>query len=344
METVDQLFAVEETSPSPQSETVVESTPETSMIPNAEQQSVLDLIRDASRSAQGFELQQGKVVVKKAAAEPTEPAQAQQPVTEFEELTVNGEAVRVPKSELKNLAQQGYRFTQKTQELAAKSRELDEQLLAIQSMQQQPQQRTAEITEPASDDDLIAKAMDTVKQQFGKDDPDFEFDPLDYKQIGAYNSALFKLQAQEAATAQQREAAVRTEAERQQRMNGWENSQRAIDPEYDNVVAWAVEKVETGGVQMPRLKQILSAAQFEVADKAFSTGDTQSLGKIITYVKKAYQQQKLGLPTRSTAPPLVQSPGTGEVRVQSHGKRDASQLAGMSQEQRVAWIKNNLTK
>ena len=340
MDTVDQLFAVEETSTSPQSETAVETKPETSMIPTADQQSVLDTIRDASRSAQGFELQQGKVVVKKAATEP--PAQTQQPVTEFEELTVNGESVRVPKSELKSLAQQGYRFTQKTQELAAKSRELDEQLAAIQSMQQP--QRTAEVAEPATEDDLIAKAMETVKQQFGKDDPDFEFDPLDYKQMGAYNSALFKLQSQEAATAQQREAAARTETERVQRMNSWENSQRAIDPEYDNVVSWAVEKIETGGVEMPRLKQILSAAQFEVADKAFSTGDTQSLGKIITYVKKAYQQQKLGLPTKSTAPPLVQSPGTGEVRVQNHGKRDASQLAGMSQEQRVAWIKNNLTK
>lgn len=340
MDTVDQLFAVEETSTSPQSETAVETKPETSMIPTADQQSVLDTIRDASRSAQGFELQQGKVVVKKAATEPQ--AQTQQPVTEFEELTVNGESVRVPKSELKSLAQQGYRFTQKTQELAAKSRELDEQLAAIQSMQQP--QRTAEVAEPATEDDLIAKAMETVKQQFGKDDPDFEFDPLDYKQMGAYNSALFKLQSQEAATAHQRELAARTETERVQRMNSWENSQRAIDPEYDNVVAWAVEKIETGGVEMPRLKQILSAAQFEVADKAFSTGDTQSLGKIITYVKKAYQQQKLGLPTKSTAPPLVQSPGTGEVRVQNHGKRDASQLAGMSQEQRVAWIKNNLTK
>lgn len=55
---------------------------------------------------------------------------------EFEEITHNGEVKKLSKSELKELAQQGFDYTQKTQQLAEQRRQLD---AMQQSFQQQAQ-------------------------------------------------------------------------------------------------------------------------------------------------------------------------------------------------------------
>lgn len=346
-----ELLNVEETSNSPQTAPAAEApaAPETSMKPDREQQSVLDTIRDASTRAGGFELQNGKVVVK-AEPKPETPAgevrtAAQAPTeqsTEFEDLVINGEAVRVPKSELKNLAQQGYRFTQKTQELAAERRQVEEmKAAALAIVAQQAGNSTAQAE--LSDEENINLALAEVKERFGKEDDSFEYDPLDLKQQAHFARALNKLDSKLERQQSQREQAARSQQESMSRNEAWEATQRANDPEYNDTIAWALEKI--GDDKAPRLKKLLSAADFDALDVAYRTGDTATIGKTMTIVKKAYQGQKLGLPTRQPVnPPRVQSPGNGAAPVRQEAKGDPKQLGTMTHDQKRAWIREEMVK
>lgn len=340
-----ELQSVEETSQSPQATTApaAPAATVTTIAPPENQQSVLDVIRKASNDSGGFELQNGKVVVKRPEAPaPVTPAAKEQPTAEFEDLVVNGETVRVPKSELKSLAQQGYRFTQKTQELSAEKRQVEEMKAAVLALMAEQQPDTGTATE--SGDANAEKALLAVKEQFGKDDPDFEFDPLDRAQNTAYIRALNKLDTQAERAAQQRTEQDQAQAAREARLSEWEAGQRAADPLYGDAVAYILENVGTPERPISRLKTMLSAADFEAADAAFRNGDTAALNRVVTFAKKTYQTQKLGLSTRPTTPPLVQSPGNGSKPVHTVVKGDAKVLGTMTKEEKTAWIREEMTR
>ena len=346
MDGTEGMFAVEETSTSPQATPAAESTKapaatETTIAPPANQQDVLDTIRKHSEGSGGFELQNGKVVVKRAEAPaaPVTPAQTEQPATEFEDLVVNGETVRVPKSELKSLAQQGYRFTQKTQELSAKTKQVEElQAAVLALMEQQP-------TGTAPDEtDTAAKAMNAVKEKFGKDDPNWEYDPLDLQQQVEFTRSLNRFDQQAERDATKREQQTQASAAREARLSEWENGQRAADPTYNDMMAWTLENIGTPEKPVPRLKQLLNAAEYEVANKAFIEGDTAMLGRVVTFAKKQYQTKKLGLSTRPSVPPTVQSPGNGTKPAAAVVKGDPSELGAMNHDQKRAWIKTEMAR
>lgn len=95
-------------------------------------------------------LDEGEEIVEEEAAEAEEP--------EYEELTWNGETKKIPKAELKELAQKGFDYTQKTQQLADARKAFEQQ---VQMAQQQAQLQQASI-------DLITqvKSMDAQLEQF----------------------------------------------------------------------------------------------------------------------------------------------------------------------------------
>jgi hypothetical protein len=105
-------------------------------------------------------------------AEETEPTPE-----ELEEITWNGETKKVPKSELKELAQKGFDYTQKTQSLAAERKAFEMQ---VQTAQQQFQLQNASL-------EIITqvKAMDSQLEQFKAVDWHAlaESDPVKYLQL-----------------------------------------------------------------------------------------------------------------------------------------------------------------
>jgi len=366
---VDTMFAVEDTTQSqtetPESTTETttqETTPEkieTDLTPNAEQQSILDRIRDASVRAGGYELQNGRVVAKKAEGTPTQTTQqnqTQQTQTQEQseplvELNYKGQVVQKPLSEVRNLAQKGFAFEQNSyelnrerEELARKAQELDRLLQTMQGFTQQPV-----ATEELSDEDIAQRAMSIVKEKFGKDDPAFEFDPLSPEQTALFNMAVVRIAKANEDQKSQMAAAAQEEQSKALRLANWEQAQKASDPQYDSVIQWIVEPV---GVDMtnnpiPRIKQILTAEQYAVADQAFRTGDTATLSKIVTYCKAQYQQQPLGLPTRPkpVAPPVVQAPGSDvSAKAPQKGKAFEWPKNTLTQDERVELIKQRFTR
>lgn len=369
---VDEMFAVEDTTTSQTA--APESTPETTepkevapekvetdLTPNAEQQAILDRIRDASVRAGGYELQNGRVVAKKAEGTPSTQQQLPQQQTQQQtqqtkpeqseplvELNYKGQVVQKPLSEVRNLAQKGFAFEQNSfelnrerEELARKAQELEKLLQTTQGIvQQQP----AEL----SDEEIAQRAMSLVKDKFGKDDPSFEFDPLSPEQTALFNMAVMRLAKANEDQKAQMEAVAQEQQTRDLRMTSWEQAQKTSDPQYDAVIQWVVEPVgyDATNNPVPRIKQILTAEQYAVADQAFRTGDTATLSKIVTFCKAKYQQQKLGLPTKpkTVAVPVVQAPGTDSFSAAPQKNKPFEwPKHTLTQDERVELIKQRFT-
>lgn len=367
---VDEMFAVEDTTTSQTA--APESTPETTepkevapekvetdLTPNAEQQAILDRIRDASVRAGGYELQNGRVVAKKAEGTPSTQQQLPQQQTQQQtqqtkpeqseplvELNYKGQVVQKPLSEVRNLAQKGFAFEQNSfelnrerEELARKAQELDRLLQTKQA---------PVVTEELSEDDVVKYAMSLVKEKFGKDDPDFEFDPVSPEQTAAFNMAIVQITKANEDKKAQAAAVMQEQQTRDLRMTSWEQAQKTSDPQYDAVIQWVVEPVgyDATNNPVPRIKQILTAEQYAVADQAFRTGDTATLSKIVTFCKAKYQQQKLGLPTKpkTVAVPVVQAPGADSFSAAPQKNKPFEwPKHTLTQDERVELIKQRFT-
>ena len=342
----DELFAVEDTSTSQTATPAAESTPsepaqepqtpviETDLTPTAEQQDILNRIRDASRNTGTFQLQNGRVVVSKSAGTPTAPqnAQPQTPAQpsqtqtpeqseQMVELNWRGQIVQKPISEVRNLAQKGFDYEAKSFELNRQRQELDQMMQAVQELtanrppvQQQPVQ-PEQYTE-LNEAEISQQALAAVKAKYGKDDPNFEFDPLSPEQAAAYNLATVEIARRVLTERETRQAQENQRKATELRLSSWENQQRSSDPQYDSVIGWIVEPVgfDAQNQPIPRLKQLLTAEQYSAADEALRTGDVATLSKVVNFCKVKYQQQKLGLPTKpqTVTPPVVQAPGNGQ--------------------------------
>lgn len=355
----DTLFDVSQLEETPTSPVTTEQqttpTPTPAAPPPRPEDNVLETLRAGDpMGGKKLALVDGKVVAQtvepktETKVDDKKGTDVQQPAVKMVELTVDGEKMMVPEADLPALAQQGVRFTQKTQALAEKEKQLEKQfqelLTAALTKQQVPAEKAAN-TAPDDDDDDVASIMAAMKAKFGKDDPDYEYDPLDTKQNAFFvrlNQAKVNEKAEETRKKEQFEAA---EARRAEVLTNWEAGQRAADPEYDAVITWAMtDTAKPGETPVPRLKTILNAQQYDAMSKAYAEGNTDIIEKGFTYVKKLYQKQKLGLTTTKARvePPVVQPTGNGAQPVKTTTKRDVSKLKDMDTDERVAWIKENV--
>lgn len=343
------IFAVEETTASQTAtETTSEPVVETDLTPNAEQQETLDRIRNSSRDAGTFQLQNGRVVLAKSERAEQDATQTDEPTVE---LNWRGQIVQKPMTEVRNLAQKGFDYearnfeiNQQRQALAQREAELNQMFQSVQGIlptQQQPVQ-------VADESQLISSAMDVLKERFGKDDPSFEYDPLSPEQAAVYNMALYR-GIQSVAEAEKRVAVEKQQAqERDLRLSGWEEQQRASDPLYDETAKWALEPIgkDASGRDIPRLQQIMNGVELRAFETALANGDTATLSRVVTFCKAKYQQQKLGITTKSTvAVPVVQPPGNGQqLQRQQSAKTWPKTEHNIPQEQRIELWKARFAK
>ena len=229
------IFAVEETTASqtaPETTQDTTTAPQTDLTPNAEQQETLDRIRRASGDTGTFQLQNGRVVLAKS--ERAEQATAQTTEEPTVELNWRGQIVQKPMTEVRNLAQKGFDYeaknfeiNQQRQALAQREAELNQMFQSVQGILPQKPQQPQQQPQSMDEAQIISSAMNAVKERFGSDDPSFEYDPLSPEQAAVYNMALYRgvqtaTEAEKAALAEQRQR-----QERDLRLNGWEEQQRA---------------------------------------------------------------------------------------------------------------------
>ena len=351
------IFAVEETTASqtaPETTQETTATPQTDLTPNAEQQETLNRIRNASQEAGTFQLQNGRVVLAKS--ERTEQARTEQTTEEpTVELNWRGQVVQKPLTEVRNLAQKGFDYeaknfeiNQQRQALAQREAELNQMFQSVQGILPQKPQQPQQQPQSMDEAQIISSAMNAVKERFGSDDPSFEYDPLSPEQAAVYNMALYRgvqtaTEAEKAALAEQRQR-----QERDLRLNGWEEQQRAADPLYDETAKWALEPIgrDTSGKEIPRIHEILNGVQLKAFENALATGDTATLSRVANYCKAKYQQQKLGITTRSSvAVPVVQPPGNGQpLHQQQSAKTWPKTEHNIPQEQRIELWKARFAK
>lgn len=107
--------------------------------------------------------------------EPDEEPEAPEP--EYEEILHNGEAKRFTKEEIKSLAQQGFDYTQKTQQLAEARRQFEAQMQAAQQSFEIQNQQIDAIAE--------IKALDAKLAQFNNANwiQMAETDPVEYLKL-----------------------------------------------------------------------------------------------------------------------------------------------------------------
>jgi hypothetical protein len=105
-----------------------------------------------------------------AQAEETEEVTEEKP-EEFEEITWNGETKKLSKTELKELAQQGFDYTQKTQRLAHGERQLEAERQAFQQSVAIQNQQIETVAEIKSLESQLARFKDVDWHQFADADP-----------------------------------------------------------------------------------------------------------------------------------------------------------------------------
>jgi hypothetical protein len=379
----DDIFAVEDTSTSqPAAETTpAQAAPastqqteaiQTDLTPNEEQQGILERIRDASQH-KSFKIENGRVVLTGTEGAPnnaparttvqTAPAQqtAQQatqtqPDEPMVELTWRGQVVQKPLSEVRNLAQKGFDYevknsemNQQRQTLAQREEQLNQMFQSVQAIL--PQQTAQTPANKAVDTkSLTTAAMNAVKEAFGKEDPDFEYDPLSPEQATVYNMALYDGIRVKSEQDQADAAVKRQEQERELRLSGWEAQQKAADPLYEETAQWAFESVgkDHMGRDIPRIHQILNGVQLKAFESAVASGDTATLSRVATFCKAKYQQQKLGITTKpqTVAVPVVQPPGTGrQTPSETPGQKPWPKTEhNLPQEERIALLKQRFNR
>lgn len=106
-----------------------------------------------------------------AQAEDDEEAAPPETEEEFEEITWNGETKKIPKTELKELAQKGFDYTQKTQQLGEAKRQFEAQVQAAQQSFAIQQQQAELIGEVKSLDSQLAQFKDVKWHELAESDP-----------------------------------------------------------------------------------------------------------------------------------------------------------------------------
>lgn len=225
-----------------------------------------------------------------------EPEEEAPPAEEFEEITHNGEVKKLSKTELKELAQQGFDYTQKTQQLAETRRYLEQQEQAIQQQAQLQAQFTDQIAAAKALESQLAQWKSVNWSELAQTDP-MQYLSLHHQYTEAkdafqsqmQNLSLMQQQAQEVAQ-QQRAQRLQMEAQAmKQAIPEWKDQTRA-------------------SAEMGELKTFLSSAGFAPAEV-----DGVTDHRHVVIARKAMLYDKLmasGKQKVATAPSPTAKPGS----------------------------------
>jgi len=133
---------------------------------------MMGILGEEETLAEQEEPQEEEVVTQEAEAEENpEEITEEEPEEATEEITHNGETKALTKSELKELAQQGFDYTQKTQQLAEQRRSYEAQQQALQVNIAIHTQLSDQVSEIKSLDNQIAQYKQVDWAQLAESDP-----------------------------------------------------------------------------------------------------------------------------------------------------------------------------
>lgn len=207
-------------------------------------------------------------------------------------LTRNGEEIEVDLEEAKNLAQQGYDYTQKTQKLAEERRAVEVQVqavkaqeTAIKQMAETQQAFIKEIAKVTSIDEQLAQYEHVNWNALSDSDPVqaqklyIQYQQLQNNRVRAIN----EIQQKNHQLAQQRELQAQTrleqaKAELLQAFPQW-NAEMAKELR-ESAKAYGFSEEETSGITDPRTVKILhDAAQYRKLQSQKATTTNKVTGK-----------------------------------------------------------------
>lgn len=199
---------------------------------------------------------------------------------ELEVIVHNGEEKQLTKAELKELAQQGFDYTQKTQQLAETRRYLEQQEQFIKQQSQFAAQFTDQIAEAKALESQLAQWKGVNWTELAQTDP-MQYLSLHHQYTEAKEAHQSKLQelgqlqqqAQQTA-AQQHEQRKSTEAQAmRQAIPEWKDAGRA-QAEWAEIDAWLVKAgYQTGTVNaIEDHRQIVAARKAMLFDKLMAQG------------------------------------------------------------------------
>ena len=233
----------------------------------------------------------------------------------LETIVHNGEEKQLTKAELKELAQQGFDYTQKTQALAEQRRYIEQQAQAVQQQAQFQAQFTDQLAQVKALEGQLAQWKQVNWAELAASDP-MQYLSLNHQYTEAkeaYNNQIQTLnQARaQAEQAQQQHTAQRLQQEAQamrQAIPDWKDQARA-------------------NAEMGEVKQFLAKNGFDDSEVA-SIIDHRH----VVVARKAMLYDKLmaqGKQTVKTAPPPVAKPGsTAKPNTDSKRHLDALKKTG----------------
>jgi hypothetical protein len=215
---------------------------------------------------------------------------------ELETIVHNGEEKQLTKAELKELAQQGFDYTQKTQQLAEQRRYVEQQAQYVRQQAQFQAQFTDQIAQVKAVEGQLAQWKQVNWTELAQTDP-MQYLSLHHQ----YTEAKEAHQTQIQQHSQLQQQAQQTAAEQQaQRLQREAQAMRQAIPEWKDQAR--------ANAEMTELKQFLAHAGFGEQEIA-SVADHRQ----VTLARKAMLYDKLvaqGKQKVATAPPPTAKPGS----------------------------------
>lgn len=215
---------------------------------------------------------------------------------ELETIVHNGEEKQLTKAELKELAQQGFDYTQKTQQLAEQRRYVEQQAQYVKQQAQFQAQFTDQIAQVKAVEGQLAQWKQVNWTELAQSDP-MQYLSLHHQ----YTEAKEAYQTQIQQLSQLQQQAQQTAAEQQaQRLQQEAQAMRQAIPEWKDQAR--------ANAEMAELRQFLAQAGFGEQEIA-SVADHRQ----VTLARKAMLYDKLvaqGKQKVATAPPPTAKPGS----------------------------------
>lgn len=237
---------------------------------------------------------------------------APEEVEEFEEITHNGEVKKLSKTELKELAQQGFDYTQKTQQLAETRRYLEQQEIAIQQQAQFAAQFTDQIAAAKAIEGQLAQWKGVNWTELAQTDP-MQYLSLHHQYTEAkeaYQSQMQNL------TQMQQQATQAAQQQRAQRLAQEAQALKQAIPEWKDPTR--------ANAEMGELRQFLANTGFGEQEIA-SVVDHRH----VTIARKAMLFDKMmaqGKQKVAAAPPPTAKPGSAAKPNNSQKQKVSSAL------------------
>lgn len=230
-----------------------------------------------------------------ATTEETEEEEAPK-AEELETIVHNGEEKQLTKAELKELAQQGFDYTQKTQQLAEQRRYVEQQEQYVRQQAQFAAQFTDQIAQVKAVEGQLAQWKQVNWTELAQSDP-MQYLSLHHQ----YTEAKEAYQTQIQQLSQLQQQAQQTAAQQQaQRLQQEAQAMRQAIPEWKDQAR--------ANAEMTELRQFLAQAGFGEQEIA-SVADHRQ----VTLARKAMLYDKLvaqGKQKVATAPPPTAKPGS----------------------------------